>query len=106
MSFSGGLLAVGPNRGTFTRDQFSVLPELTFNVGYRLSPSLKAYVGYNVMYWNNVIRPGDQIDGVVDLTFVPNAPNVPPSGLNRPQPLFKQSDMWMTGVQFGMEWRW
>ncbi len=106
MSFTGGLLAAGPNLGTFTRDQFSVLPELTFNVGYRLSPSLKAYVGYNVMYWNNVIRPGDQIDGVVDLTFVPNAPNVPPSGLNRPQPLFKQSDMWMTGVQFGMEWRW
>ena len=105
-TFRGGLLAAGPNLGTFTRDQFSVVPEFTFNVGYWLRPNLRAYVGYNFLYWPNVIRPGDQIDRVVDLTFVPNAPAVPPSGQLRPQPLFSQSDLWVTGVQFGVEWRW
>jgi hypothetical protein len=106
MVFRGGLLAAGPNLGSFSRDRFSVVPEATVNVGYYLTPGLKAFVGYNFLYWTDVIRPGDQIDRVVDLTFVPNAPPVAPSGQNRPRPLFKQSDLLVTGVQFGLEYRW
>ncbi len=53
-----------------------------------------------------MIRPGDQIDPVVDLTNVPNAPAVTPGAPNRPAALFRQSDLWVTGVQFGAEWRW
>jgi hypothetical protein len=105
-SFRGGLLAAGPNLGNFTRDEFSVVPEVTLNVGYWVTPNFKAFVGYNFLYWPNVIRPGEQIDSVVDLTFVPNAPQVLPSGQNRPAPLFRQSDLWVTGIQFGVEWRW
>jgi hypothetical protein len=52
-----------------------------------------------------VIRPGEQIDRVVDLSFVPNGPNVPQS-TRRPLPLFKQSDLWAHGLQFGLEARW
>jgi hypothetical protein len=105
--FAGGLLAVGPNLGRFERDRFSVVPEVTVNLGYWLTPNLKAYAGYNFLYWSNVIRPGDQIDRVVDLTFVPNPPpGVAPSGLARPQVPFKQTDFWAQGVQFGLEWRW
>jgi len=106
MVFQGGLLAAGPNLGTFTRNQFSVAPEATLNLGYWVTPNFKLYTGYNAIYWSNVIRPGDQIDRTVDVTFVPNSINVPPSGQNRPRALFKQSDMFITGVQFGMEWRW
>jgi hypothetical protein len=107
MAFTGGgLLAAGPNIGSFTRNEFSVVPELTVNVGYRVSPSLRVYGGWNLLYWSNVVRPGDQIDGVVDVTFVPNAPAVPPSGLARPTVPFRQSDMWISGIQFGAEWRW
>lgn len=105
-TFSGGLLAAGPNLGTFTRNQFSVVPEVTLNFGYYVTPNLKASVGYNFLYWTNVIRPGEQIDSVVDLSFVPNAPPVPFSGEYRPKPLFRQSDLWVTGLQFGLEWRW
>lgn len=104
--FHGGLLAVGPNLGHFTNNEFSVVPEATFNVGYMVTPTLRAYVGYNFLYWTNVIRPGEQIDRVVDLTFVPNARPVAFSGLNRPQPLFQQSDFWAQGLQFGLELRW
>ncbi len=106
VSYPGGLLAAGPNLGTFRRDRFSVVPEVTFQVGYWLAPALQVYVGYNFMYWTSVWRPGDQIDRVVDLTFVPNAPAVPPSGQFRPQPLFRESDLLVTGLQFGLEWRW
>jgi hypothetical protein len=101
------LLAAGPNIGSFDRNKFSVVPEATFNVGYMVTPTLRAYVGYNFLYWTNVIRPGDQIDRVIDLSFVPNSPtNVPASGLLRPQPTFRQSDLVVQGVQFGMELRW
>lgn len=106
-NFQGGLLATGPNLGRFTDNRFGVVPEGTLNVGYMLNPSVKLYVGYNVMYWSSVIRPGDQIDRTVDLTLVPNPPaNVPPSGQFRPQPTFKQSDLWVQGVQLGVELRW
>ncbi|MCI0700970.1 MAG: BBP7 family outer membrane beta-barrel protein [Planctomycetia bacterium] len=106
MRFTGGLLAVGPNLGRFTSDHFSVVPEFTLNVGYWVTPRLRMFAGYNFLFWSNVIRPGDQIDRTIDLTFVPNAPVVPPSGQNRPRPLFKQSDLSINGVQVGLEWRW
>ncbi len=105
-TFAGGLLAAGPNLGRFTNNEFSVVPELTFNVGYMLTPTVRAYVGYNFLYWTNVARPGNQIDRVVDLTFVPNSPPVAYSGVNRPQPTFHQSDLWAQGLQLGMEVRW
>jgi hypothetical protein len=106
-TFAGGLLATGPNLGHFTRDRFSVVPELTLNAGYWLTPVLKAYVGYNFLYWSNVLRPGDQIDRTVDVTFVPNPPpGVPFSGQNRPQPTFQQSHLFVNGIQFGLMGRW
>ena len=105
--FNGGLLATGPNLGNFSQDRFSVVPEATINLGYWVRPNIRLYAGYNVLYWSNVIRPGDQIDRVVDVTLVPNPPaGVAFSGQYRPQPTFKQSDLWVNGVQFGMEWRW
>lgn len=106
VSYPGGLLAAASNLGTFHRDRFSVVPEVTVQVGYRLSPAWQIYLGYNFLYWTNVLRPGEQIDRVVDLTQVPNAPSVPFSGQFRPRPLFRQSDLLVTGLQFGLEWRW
>jgi hypothetical protein len=107
MVFNGGLLAVGPNLGNFNRDRFSVVPEVTINLGYWVTPTIKVYAGYNFLYWSNVIRPGDQIDRTVDLTFIPNPPaGVAFSGQARPQPLFRESDLWVNGIQFGLMGRW
>ncbi|HEV3440468.1 MAG TPA: BBP7 family outer membrane beta-barrel protein [Gemmata sp.] len=105
-TFRGGLLAVGPNLGDFTRNRFSVVPEITLNAGYWLLPNLKVHVGYNFLYWTNVLRPGNQIDSTVNLAYVPNGPAVGASSQVRPQALFQQSDMLVHGVQFGIEWRW
>jgi hypothetical protein len=105
--FVGGLLAAGPNLGNFSRDRFSVVPEATINLGYWATPNLKVFMGYNVLYWSNVIRPGDQIDRVVNVSFVPNPPiGAPFSTAMRPVPTFKQSDLWANGLQFGVELRW
>ncbi|MFO0804539.1 MAG: BBP7 family outer membrane beta-barrel protein [Gemmataceae bacterium] len=106
-TFSGGLLATGPNLGKFERDRFSVVPEFSVNVGYWVTPVIKAYVGYNFLYWSNVVRAGDQIDRVVDVTLVPNPPpGVPFSGQYRPQPTFNQANLSVNGIQFGIMGRW
>jgi Putative beta barrel porin-7 (BBP7) len=105
--FTGGLLAVSTNIGRFTRDEFSVVPEVALNVGYSITPRWRLFAGYSALFWSNVIRPGDQIDRVVDVTFVPNPPpGVAPSGQRRPTVLFQQSDLWVQGVNAGLEYRW
>ncbi len=105
--FRGGLLATPTNIGSYTRDRFGVVPELTLNGGYWVTPALKLYAGYNVLFWSNVLRPGDQIDRVVDVTTVPNPPmNVASSGMARPRPTFVESALWAHGIQLGAEWRW
>jgi hypothetical protein len=106
MTFRGGLLAAGPNLGRFERNQFSVAPEFTLNVGYAVTSSVRVYAGYNFLFWSGVIRPGDQIDHVVDLTFVPNALPANFSGQYRPRPPFKQADLAVNGMQFGLDLRW
>src|SRR5205823_3226983 len=68
----GGLLALNSNIGDFSRDRFSVVPELGVNVGYNLTPNLRAFCGYNFLYWSSVVRPGDQIDRGLDITRPPN----------------------------------
>ena len=35
---TGGLLALGSNIGTYTRDEFTILPEASATLGYALSP--------------------------------------------------------------------
>lgn len=106
--FTGGLLAEPSNIGQFDRQPFSVLPEVTFNVGYQLTDSMKVYIGYDFLYWTNVIRPGDQIDRAIDVTQVPNfaPPGTPPAGQTRPAVLFRDTDFWAHGVNLGLEYRW
>jgi len=104
----GGLLAVSSNSGRTTRDRFAVLPELTVGLGYWITPSLRASVGYNFLYWSDVVRPGDQIDTTVDLSRVPSFsahyyPTVVPV---RPAPLFRESDFWAQGINVGLEFSW
>ena len=40
-------------------DEFAVLPELGFNVGWQYNPLWRFYVGYTFLYWSDVARPGD-----------------------------------------------
>jgi hypothetical protein len=108
----GGLLALpGANIGNFTRNVFSVVPEAGLNVGYQVTDHLKAFVGYNFLYWSNVIRPGDQIDRVLDVNRIPRFVNlpagtIPPVFPPRPAPLFRDTDFWAQGVNLGLEYRW
>lgn len=76
--FQGGLLALSSNIGTHTKSNFSVVPEVGFRVAYSVTENLRVFAGYDFVYWNNVMRPGDQIDTVLDVNLIPN-----PGGIRR-----------------------
>jgi hypothetical protein len=64
-SASGGLLAQ-PAR--FSRDYFTVIPEVNLDVGYQFTSFFRASVGYSFLFWSSVVRPGDQVSGVPKAT--------------------------------------
>jgi hypothetical protein len=56
--------------------------------------------------WSRVIRPGGQIDRVVDINQIPNFGVIaPPVAGSRPAVLFKETDFWAQGISFGVEFR-
>ena len=106
-AFQGGLLALPSNIGRFSRDQFGVVPEFGIQLGYNFTERLKAFVGYNFLYWSNVLRAGDQIDRNIDVTQIPNfsAPGAVPVGQTRPAVLFRETSFWAQGLTVGVEWK-
>ncbi len=105
---AGGLLAQVSNIGSYERDSFSVIPELNVNLGYKCTPNLKFLVGYTLIYWTDVVRPGDQIDREINGTLVPRFgedPNavIPPF---RPQFVFNETNVLIQGLNLGGEYSW
>ncbi len=61
-STNAGVLATGADRGRRVESGFAVLPEMQLQLGYQLGSQTRLYVGYQLLYLNEGIRPGDQID--------------------------------------------
>ncbi len=99
-SAPGGLLALPSNIGAYGSDQFSVVPELGVNLGYDISTQLRATIGYDFLYWNNVARPGDQIDVNIDPRQLPPAAV---TNATRPEFLLHTSDYWAQGLNLGLD---
>ncbi len=102
----GGLLALPSNSGHFTRDRFTVVPELNLGVGVTVAHGVRVSVGYTLLYWSGVLRPGDQVDRAVNPAALPI--NGGPAGaMNpvRPAVVFKESDFWAQGLNVALEFR-
>ncbi len=104
---TGGLLAGTTNIGDYKRDEFSIMPEIGMTLGYRLTPRLRLTAGYTLLYWTNVLRPGDQIDRQVNSTLLPGvaAGNVQPIPAS-PMFTFQNTNIWAQGLSFGGDYRW
>jgi putative beta barrel porin BBP7 len=100
----GGLLALTSNIGTYQRDEFSLLPELGLTLGYQLTPRLRLTTGYTVLYWMNVVRPGDQIDREINSTLLPGAGAV--AIPQRPHFVYRNSNLRAQGIHLGAEYLW
>ena len=102
-----GLLTTPNNIGVHTRSVFAVAPEVNFNVNVDVFSWLRCSVGYTLLYWSNVIRPGDQVDLLVNQSGVPSSGAFDPAlpGQKYPRVLFNQSDYWAHGLNFSAELR-
>ncbi len=103
----GGLYALTTNIGTHTANRLAVLPEVNLKIGYDLTENLRLYVGYDFLYLSNVVRPGEQIDTRVNQTFRPVNGQIAGAGTGAPLPavLFRTSDFWTQGLNFGLWYR-
>ncbi|WP_425615513.1 BBP7 family outer membrane beta-barrel protein [Anatilimnocola sp. NA78] len=90
----GGLFTAASNIGSYSQDQFAAVSETGITLGYYLNPNVQFTVGYNLMYWSNVVRPGGQIDTVIDdVNPVPTRP----AFTN-----FNTSSFWVQSVNLGL----
>ncbi len=101
----GGMLAQRTNIGTYSRNEFAVVPELGVTLKYAIAPQWRATVGYTFLYWSSVVRPGDQIDRDVNPGLFPPE-STPLAGLERPVFGFIESDLWVNGLNLGLERTW
>jgi hypothetical protein len=99
VSISGGsdgsLLAQPSNSGNFSRERLTTLGEAGLSVGYRCNEYLRLYAGYTIVYVNNVVRPGNQIDRNIDTSQTFAAPRF----------TFQESQFWVQGINAGLEFR-
>jgi hypothetical protein len=100
----GGVLAQLTNFGRRTNNQFSWGSENGIQLGVQLTRGFMVYYGADYIYWNNVVRPGDQIDPFVNPTIVPRRPEHGAllGGNAFPNRIFNNSHYWAGGIKFGM----
>jgi hypothetical protein len=100
----GGLLALSSNIGRFSKDRAEVIPEFGGRVGYQVTPHLRVFAGYSLLYWGEVVRAGNEVDQVVNPNLLPGS-RTPTTGPPRPLPLLTGSSFWAQGIELGLELR-
>ena len=100
---TGGLFAQRGQIGSVSNDEFAVIPELEFKLGYHLTPRVTLTVSYNFLYWSEVARPGDQVNRNVNPALVPSFAEFNPNAPILAVPSIKSTDFWAQGVAVGLE---
>lgn len=102
----GGALVSAQHAGTYLRNDFAVLPEVNLTLGYQLTRSLRAFVGYNFLYISAVARPASVLELALDPASTDKA-HGPLTGepLPRSRVLDTANNFWAQGISLGMEWR-
>jgi hypothetical protein len=96
----GPLLALPSNVGRLASDRITVVPELNLRLRWQLSEHVHLTLGYNLLYWNKILCPGDQMDPHVNTTQLPfRGPTVGPAV---PAQQFVFTDAFAQGLEAGL----
>jgi hypothetical protein len=98
----GGLLAMPTNIGTYSHGAFTLVPQLELKLAYLFGPNFRVTLGYDVLYWSRVVRPGQQVDLFVNPTQANGQPLV---GTIGPLFGFRETALWAQGLSTGIELR-
>lgn len=107
----GGLLALPSNSGHFEHDQFSVVSEVGVALNYDIDCNTRVWIGYDLLSWTNLARPGNAIDLAQEEQQNPRSGLPPPGGFNQvgarfPAPPGKgTADLWVQGFNLGIGFR-
>jgi hypothetical protein len=89
-----GFFAQPTNIGTFERNRFCFVPELTFNLKYHVSPCVNFHIGYNILWLSEVALSADQLNPNIDINGITGDPTF----------AFQDNNYWLQGINFGMGW--
>ncbi len=98
-TFASGVLTQASNIGARHESDFAVLPQAQIKVGYDILRHITLFAGYDFVYWNQVVRAGDQIDRSVNTSQAFGGTLVGPAS---PQRVFVTSDYWAHGLSGGL----
>ncbi len=101
----GGFFALPTNTGHRTVSDFTAIPELNLRAGYQVTDGTRVFVGYDVLWWTQVARPGDQIDRNTNPTQSPVFGGGALIGPARPAFLTNTSSFHAQGLTAGVEFR-
>ena len=87
-----GLFAQESNIGAHSRNEFTAITEVGFNIGYRFAPCTQLNFGYTFVYFSDVLSPGTGIDTTIG----------DDGDTTRPQFTFRHSDYWAQGISLGL----
>ena len=76
--------------GRYATDRFALAPEGQLNIGYQLTPCIRAQIGYDFLYLSSVVRPGNQIDNTYD-------------GMTHPLVPMTSSSFWAQGLTLSLQ---
>jgi hypothetical protein len=103
---AGGLFALPGNVGVHRHTEFSMMNEGGVEAGLQVTSGLSIRVGYNLLWWSNVLRPTGGVSPVVPLAQVPISPTFTPAAA-APQPFaFRTSDFLAHGLVVGAMFEW
>jgi hypothetical protein len=101
---SGLLAQAATNVGVHVQDEFAFMNDTSVKLSYHATQRLKLSVGYSLMYWSNVVRPGDQINLNVDSRLLGDPPDNPDPPITQPAFVFKTTDFLLQGINLGMQY--
>ncbi|MFL5329456.1 MAG: BBP7 family outer membrane beta-barrel protein [Gemmataceae bacterium] len=101
---SGILALSGANATSANTRWFTIAPEVGVQAGMQVSQYMRVFVGYDFLYINNVVRPGDLVNTTINQRFVPtSAAFGTTSGPQEPLLRTSRDDFFAHGVEFGMQ---
>jgi hypothetical protein len=104
----GGIRALPSNFGRDTNTDFSLIAETGIELGIQATKCVSLRVGYNLLFWSDVVRPGTVMSEVTTLSQVPIDPSFTATAVPnaRPVTVFRASDFLAHGLVLGMVVDW
>lgn len=98
----GGVLALSSNSGATAQTDWRVVPQVGATLSWQVQSYLTLRAGYSFIYFNQIVRAGEQVDTSINPNLLPGA-NAALGGANRPAFNITRTDMWMQSINLGLE---